>query len=55
MEIGLGGNCQLYKKALYTDFLPSASSLQIFWDLACPRAVANSVGRSCLALGVWTR
>ena len=45
MQIGLGGSCQLYKRALYNDFVPNTSSLQIFWDLACPRAVANSVSK----------
>ena len=46
LQMGLGGVCQLYKRALYLDFIPDATQTNIFWDVGCPAVVpgaANAV------------
>ncbi|CAO2648150.1 Nn.00g090720.m01.CDS01 [Neocucurbitaria sp. VM-36] len=41
IRVETGGACKLYKRALYKDFVQKLDELDLFWDINCPRAVAN--------------
>ncbi|KAI2629159.1 hypothetical protein GGS26DRAFT_591828 [Hypomontagnella submonticulosa] len=41
IELATGGKCRLYNKALTKDFTPDMKSLNIYWDINCPRDVGE--------------
>ncbi|OTA97445.1 hypothetical protein M434DRAFT_391907 [Hypoxylon sp. CO27-5] len=42
IELATGGKCRLYKNALVKDFNPDSNNVNIYWDINCPRSVADS-------------
>lgn len=46
IQIGNGGSCRLCRAALVNDFTPDSNNLNIYWDVNCQRAVANSVSKA---------